>query len=181
MIRLAIPSNRKQRLSKIPTLRSGQSYERRASRWLEREYGMISQVEFERDGYGRFIPDGLMFSPDYAKLVVVEIKTQHSRIGEQQLKNYVSWLSEWFPGPVSGLEVCGIMHPSQEVSWELVPNPRVAFYLPFCIVAVSSGSLPRVRDGLGMAKSAASDVVPTTRGAGNGADRSVRDSLVAVA
>lgn len=175
MIRLAIPCQRRQKLSKVSTLRAGQSYERRASAWLEQEYGMLSQVEFERVGYGRFIPDGLMFSHDYKKLVVVEIKTQHSRLGEQQLKNYVSWLSSWFPGPVSGLEVCSIMHPnSTKWEWELVPTPKTAFYLPFCIFAISSRSLPRMdRRGLGMDKSASSNAVPASGSVRSSVDRSM--------
>ena len=180
MIRLAIPSNRAQRLSKVPAFRAGQSYERRASAWLAREFGMFSQIEFEKDNSIRFIPDGLMFSFDWKKLVVVEIKTQHSRLGEQQLKNYVKWLGEWFPGPVSGLEVCGIMHPGQSVEWDMIPSPRTAFYLPFSIFAISSGSLPRMKArGLGMDNSTLTDVVPTTWSARYGVDWSVRDSSVA--
>jgi hypothetical protein len=142
---------------------------------------MVSQVEFEKDNYGRFIPDGLLFSHDYKRLVVVEIKTQHSKVGEQQLKNYVEWLSLWFHGPVSGLEVCSIMHPFQQIEWELVPTPMVAFHLPFCIFAVSSRSLPRIKDGLGMGKPASASVVSTTGRVGCGVGRSVRNPVVVAA
>ena len=179
MVRLAIPSKRNSVLSKVPTLRAGQAYERRASAWLSREFGMIPQVEFEQDNYGRFTPDGLIFSSDYGKLVVVEIKTQHSRLGEQQLRNYVAWLSSWFPGPVSGLEVCGVMHPFQNVSWELIPTPRAAFYRPFSIFAITSRSLPRMKDGLGVDKPASSDAVSASRGYGSCVDLRVRDASLA--
>lgn len=152
MIQLAIPRNDTQALSKVATLRAGQSYERRVSAWMAKEFKMVPQVEFIRDNRFRFIPDGLIFSSDYTSMVVVEIKNQYSPAGIKQLRDYVRWLNEWFVGKVSGLLVCGsIWQPDDVLSW--VGHPMEAFDHPYALLGLSTRNLPRITDGLGMGKS----------------------------
>lgn len=149
MVRLALPSHRVTPISSNPTLVTGTRYERRVTKWLAHEVGMVAQVEFERDGYGRFIPDGLIFSPDFRRLVVVEIKTQHSYQGVAQLRNYQRWLRDWFNGPVSALEVCGTYHHCSGPRPLMVTDPLAAFHYDYAVMPMNARWLPKVRDGLG--------------------------------
>lgn len=173
MIRLAIPSKRGCPLSKVPTLRAGQSYERRASSWLEHTYGMVPQVEFEHAGHDRafkrFIPDGLLFDLSYRRMVVVEIKSQNSELAQTQLRNYVRWLSDWFPGSISSLIVCANNPISLDSDCELIASPLDAFDHPVALLALSARMLPRIHNGLKLGKSIASNVVPASGAVGSGA------------
>lgn len=165
-----------------PALRAGLHFEARVERWLERRYNFHPQVMFHGPR-GRFIPDGLLFAPDYSRLCVVEIKTQHSTEGCGQLLRYVEWLSQWFRRPVQGLLMCAHYRP--ELLGTLVPTIETITEcrnFSWGIFTLGARDLPRVRGGaygLDLAPLPLDSAVWSSGGAGDCSDRLRSSAIVA--
>lgn len=180
MIQIALPRRLPEaKTAPNATLRAGLYYEARVSRWLEQAYNFHPQIEFEKDNH-RFRPDGLLFSPNWDRLCVVEIKSQHSQEAVHQVLIYQSLLCEWFAKPVQALIITQTYRP--ELTGPLVPH--IDCITKCCepvlgVFAVNARYLPRKRglgmgNGPGMGKQASEPVVRPSGGARHGADSVLR-------
>lgn len=166
------------------TLMAGLRYEARATKWLVQRYDLQPQVEF-LVGSRRFRPDGLIFSPDFSRMLVVEIKTQHSLEGWNQLRWYTTWLSEWFPGKTQGVLFCQDYRP--ELGGVLLRNLQELLDsgdVKQGVLTVAARELPRARadggcSGLGMGTGFADSLVWSARATGDDAVGGLRDASMA--
>lgn len=184
MVSLASPRSVSVGSAPTSTMLGGIRYEARVTKWLlEQGLNFHPQVEFETTEGRRFRPDGLLFSSDWEKLVVVEIKTQESQEAMAQLASYQTRVSAWFRKDVRGLLVCETAFP---FNLALVPHITAVFSeSPFMqmVMTMAARNLPRVRGarrcGLGMVARGTDDPLRASRGVGDGAGGSVGAPILA--
>ena len=113
----------KQPASTSPTAQRGIRFEKKVLGFLTSTFGIrfspgLPFAFQELCGkHGRAVPDGLLFSPDWRSVTVIEVKLRHTGDAWFQLnKFYLPIVRRAFPAlQVSGLEICALYDPVQRL------------------------------------------------------------------